>query len=135
MHCIHLHHQCNANDVLVDYIPAEPTFDRKRHLIGDEFFKQPNSNNPSLVGPSSNPQGSSNSSSSISGSSNFETKNIVTSAVAPEDLTRIPTIVASSKFFFLENEKTLCLMHNELKRGKKSILAGQCALFASKAKA
>ena len=85
-------------------IPAEPTFDRKRHLIGDEFFKQPNStssNNISLVGPSSNPpQGSSSTTTSNNGSiSGFETnKNtVVTSAVAPEDLTRIPTIVASSK--------------------------------------
>ena len=84
-------------------IPAEPTFDRKRHLIGDEFFKQPNSssNISSLVGPSSNPpQGSSSTTTSNNGSiSGFETnKNtVVTSAVAPEDLTRIPTIVASSK--------------------------------------
>ena len=102
-------------------IPAEPTFDRKRHLIGDEFFKQPNStsssnNISSLVGPSSNPpQGSSSTTTSNNGSiSGFETnKNtVVTSAVAPEDLTRIPTIVASSKwnFFFGKNSVFLAAL-------------------------
>ena len=64
------------------FISAEPILDRKRHLIGDEFFKQ-----PSVQGPNSFVEEVNNSKSS---------GGVVVSSEDHLTSNRIPTIVAPS---------------------------------------
>jgi hypothetical protein len=60
------------NDFILFFLFSEVIFDKKRHLIGEEFFRHPVPNS--------------------------ESNKSVDHISAAEDLTRIPTIVSPSKY-------------------------------------